>query len=179
MAKKTRQKTRTGNNGTSKKTDRLLKRTYYDPGHAGSFGGIDALKRAVGSKVSTGAIKKWLRTQDTYTLHKPIRRRFKRRRIVVADIDEQWEADLVDMSKLSKYNKNFKYLLTVIDTLSKYAWVVPLRTKTGEEQVSAFAKIFAKSKRKPANLRTDKGGEFLGKRFQAYLKKENINFYIE
>jgi hypothetical protein len=37
------------------------------------------------------------------------------------------QADLVDLAKLSSYNKGFKYLLTCIDVLSRYAWVVPLK----------------------------------------------------
>jgi hypothetical protein len=45
----------------------------------------------------------------------PTRRRFPRRRVVVYGIDHQWKADLVDLAKLSSYNKGFKYLLTCID----------------------------------------------------------------
>jgi hypothetical protein len=116
------------------------------------------LTRVVGKEVSTPDIEYWLQSPDTYTLHKPVRHHFKRRRIIVSDI-EQWEADLVDLSGISKYNKHFRYLLTAIDTLSKFAWVVPLKTKTGKEIVDAFTKIFSKSKRTPLNL------EFLKKNF--------------
>ena len=70
--------------------------------------------------------------QDTYTLHKPVRYCFKRNRVIVAGIDDEWEADLVIMDSLSKNNNGYKYILTVIDVLSKYAWVEPLKTKTGE-----------------------------------------------
>jgi hypothetical protein len=62
-------------------------------------------------------------------LHKPTRWRFTRRRVVVYGIDHQWQADLVDLAKLSSYNKGFKYLLTCIDVLSRYAWVVPLKDR--------------------------------------------------
>jgi len=167
-----------GNLGNKrKKIDKLLSNIYYNPSHSGSYGGVSALKRAVGAKVSTPLIEEWLRNQDTYTLHKPVRRHFKRRRIIVSDIDEQWEADLVDLTGIAKYNKNFNFLLTVIDSLSKFAWVIPLKTKTGGELVSAFKKIFSKSKRRPKNLRTDKGGEFVNKKFQLFLNSENIHFF--
>ena len=72
--------------------------------------------------------------QYTYTLHKPVRYRFKRNRVIVGAIDEQWEADLVIMDSLSKYNNGFKLL-------SKYAWAEPIKTKTGENLVKAFEKI--------------------------------------
>jgi hypothetical protein len=80
----------------------------------------------------------WLQSQDTYTLHKPTRRRFPRRRVVFYGIDHQWQADLVDLAKLSSYNKGFKYLLICIDVLSRYQWVVPLTDKTGKTLKDAF-----------------------------------------
>ena len=54
----------------------------------------------------------------------PVRYRFKRNRVIVGAIDEQWEADLVIMDLLAKYNNNYKYILTMIDVFSKYAWVI-------------------------------------------------------
>ena len=59
--------------------------------------------------------------QLAYTLHKTIRLNFKTRPVVVHRIDEQWQNDLVDMSKLSKHNDEFKFIMVVIDILSKYA----------------------------------------------------------
>ena len=93
-----------------------LQVTYYDTKNPGSLGGVEKLEIATGQPV-----KDWLITQDTYTLHKPIRRRFSRRRVTVSGIDDQWQADLVDLSTIQKENKNFKYLLTCIDVFSKYA----------------------------------------------------------
>ena len=65
-------------------------------------------------------------------LHKPIKRNFTRRRVIVNHVDEIWAADLVEMQQLSKWNKGYKYLLVVIDIFSKYGWIVPLKDKKGE-----------------------------------------------
>ena len=92
-------------------------------------------------------------------LHKPIRRHFIKRRVIVNGIDEIWAADLVEMQKFSKWNKGFKYLLMIIDVFSKYGWIIPLKRKTGEEVTLAFTKIF-KEGRRPKFLWTDKGSEF-------------------
>ena len=54
-------------------------------------------------------------------LHKPIIRKFKKRKVYSAFKDNIWGADLADMQLLSKYNKGIKFLLCVIDIFSKYA----------------------------------------------------------
>ena len=64
-------------------------------------------------------------------LHKPVIRKFKKRRVLVDGIDKIWAADLVDMSTYSKQNKGYKYLLAVIDVFSKYGWLIPLKNKSG------------------------------------------------
>ena len=60
-------------------------------------------------------------------LHKPIRHKFKRRRVFVFDIDDIWSADLKDMQSLAKQNNGYKYLLNVIDLFSKIAYSIPLK----------------------------------------------------
>ena len=75
-------------------------------------------------------------------LHKPVRKKVQKR-VMVDKIDEIWAADLVDMQKLSRDNKGYKYLLTVIDVFSKFGWIWPLKNKTGVEVESAFKNIFA------------------------------------
>ena len=86
-------------------------------------------------------VKTWLQSKDTYTLHKPVRYNFPRNRVIVTGIDDQWQADLVDISSLARFNKGYKFLLTCIDVFSKFAWVVPLKNKSGETLVNGFQSI--------------------------------------
>ena len=156
-----------------------LKKVYYDPDHPAGFGGVDAVYRASvkdGMNLSRRRIKEWLSQQPTYTLHRPIRRHFKRNRVLVDGIDHQWQADLVDMSALSKYNGGYRYLLTCIDILSKFAWAVPIKNKTGQSLIGAFEHIL-RSGRSPRLLQTDKGSEFTNRSFQTYLKTKGIHFF--
>ncbi len=44
-----------------------------------------------------------------------MRRRFKRRCVVVGGPNQQWHADLIDMSRLKKVNDGTTFILTVID----------------------------------------------------------------
>ncbi|GFW87421.1 uncharacterized transposon-derived protein F54H12.3 [Trichonephila clavipes] len=109
------------------------------------------------NRVKTKDIKQWLETKESYTLHKPARRRFKRNRVLVGGIEEQFQADLLDLQSLSQYNNGYKYLLTCIDVFSKYA-TIPLRDKKSKSILKGFEKIFRE--RKPLSLQTDKGTEF-------------------
>ena len=146
----------------SKRLDRELKRLeriFYDPKHAGSYSGAQKLYKTLkseGKTIPVKTIQKWLESQETYTLHRSLRRKFPRNRVIVAGIDSQWDADLMDMTQLGKYNGSFKYVLLCIDILSKFVWVVALKTKQGAEVSKAFQKIFSQG-RKPKMLRTDKG----------------------
>ena len=90
-------------------------------------------------------------------LHKPIRRKFPKRKVFAKNVDDIWAADLVEMGKLSKFNKGYKYLLTVIDVFSKYGWIIALKNKTGDSVASALRLIFKQDGRKPTRLWTDKG----------------------
>ena len=108
-------------------------------------------------------------------LHRPITRKFKKRRVYVGKIDQIWAADLVDMMAFSRFNGGTKYLLTVIDVFSKYGWIVPLKTKTGAEVARALKKIFRE--RKPEKLWVDKGKEFYNKDVKNLLNINNILIY--
>ena len=66
-------------------------------------------------------------------LHKPVQRRFNKRAVFTKQVYDIWTADLIDMSSFSRTNKGYKYLLTVIDVLSKYSCIVSSKTKTGIE----------------------------------------------
>ena len=94
-------------------------------------------------------------------LHKPVRKKFKRRRVLVGGIDEIWAADLADMKAFSKDNRDVTYILCVIDIFSKYGWLVPLKDKTGKSVASVLRTIF--EERKPEKMWVDKGKEFYNK----------------
>ena len=106
-------------------------------------------------------------------LHKPIRHKFKRRKVLVFNIDDIWSADLKDMSSLSKYNKGYKFMLNVIDVFSKFVYSIPLKTKNSKEIIEAFEKIFGIDNRKPNKLWTDEGSEFTNKNFRKLENLEN------
>lgn len=107
-------------------------------------------------------------------LHAPARRFYKRRSVVIRDIDETWSADLCDMQAYS--DKGYKHILTVIDNFSKYAWAKPLKNKTGPEVTAAMESIF-KQGRVCKKLHVDQGTEFYNADFKKMLQKYNVEMY--
>ena len=117
--------------------------------------------------------------QLTNELHKPIIRKFEKRKVYSRFKDNIWGVDLADMHLLSKYNKGIRFLLCVIDIFSKYAWVVPLKDKKGISIVKAFQIILkqSNSKRKPNKILVDKGSEFYNAYFKKWLRYNDIVMY--
>ena len=161
----------------NKKKDDYLHHLYYETGH---FSGPQKLYQIVQSegrhKISQAYITAWLKKQDAYTLHRPVQHRFPRIRVVTQGKDDLWDADLADVSNVAKYNDGVRFLLVAIDVFTRYLWVVPLKDKTGDSVVSAFATIFEEG-RKPSSLRTDKGKEFTNGKVRQFLKKQGVNAF--
>lgn len=117
------------------------------------------------------------RMQLIQELHKPARKNFARRRVIVKGLDDLFQADLVEMIPYAKQNRGFKYILVVIDVFSKFVWAEPVKNKSSVEVTKAMKKIFSSIKQTPKNLQTDQGKEFYNKDFKALMKNFNINHY--
>ena len=96
-------------------------------------------------------------------LHKPITKKFKKRKVYSSFKDNIWGVDLADMQLISKYNRGIGYLLCAIDLFSKYAFVALLKDKKGVTITNAFENILDKLKRKPNKIWVDQGSEFYNK----------------
>ena len=110
-------------------------------------------------------------------LHKPVIKKFEKRKVYSQFKDNIWGVDLADMQSLSRKNKGIKYLLCAIDLFSKYAFVIPLRDKKGISIVNAFDKIIKQSNRKPNKIWVDQGGEFYNNVFKKWLSDNDIIIY--
>ena len=98
-------------------------------------------------------------------LHKPIIRKFEKRKAHSAFKDNIWGADLADMQLISKYNKGVRFLLCAIDIFSKYAWILPSKDKKRINIVAAFQSILKQSNRKPSKIWVTKSGDFYNNSF--------------
>ena len=156
----------------------LLHKTFYDPRQPGGFAGYEQLKRQARRQgIKPYQVRDWIQTQPGYTLHKPVVRRFPRRRVLVDGLDQQWQADLADVQSLAKSNDGVRYLLIVLDVLSRYAWVQPLRNKDAKTVTEAF-RIILDQGREPDVLQTNEGTEFLNRTLKSLLKQRHIRHFV-
>lgn len=154
-----------------------LETVYYDPSHPASFSGLNKLykwlKQDGQYAVTLKSVKKWLEGSEAYTLHREVKRKFRRNRVQVTGLDVQWDADLIDYVDISKYNEAHKYILLCIDIFSRYVWLQPIKNKKAHTIIEAFKSIFGKG-RKPKRIRSDKGGEFTAHAVKKFLEKQDI-----
>ena len=99
-----------------KKTNQFLLKQYHNLENPASYGGVSRFAKSPG--ISLNKAKAVLENDLGYTLHKQTRRKFPTLPVKVFTIDEQWTADLIEVINISKQNKGYKYLLTVVDVLS-------------------------------------------------------------
>lgn len=110
-------------------------------------------------------------------LHRPARKNFRRRRVIVKGLNDMWQTDLVQMNQYSKVNKGYKYILVVINVFSKYAWCQPVKNKSGKEVTLAMKTILDQSKIKPKLIHSDRGGEYFNVHFKRLMERWKINHY--
>jgi hypothetical protein len=139
-----------------------------------SFSGINKIARH--SKNKQKYVSNQLKEIESYALHKPVKKRFKRCKVIVGGINNQFDSDLFDLSAYRQWNDGFAYILIVIDVFSRYLMVEALKTKRAAELVKAVDKII--SKRKCKNYRSDAGGEYNNKLVAKYLKDNSIKHFI-
>ena len=151
-----------------------MREIYYDPRHPASLSTPHVL--AAAANVGWREAQKFLKSQPTYSLHKNARKRYPTRQYYVNSIDDQWQCDLMDLQALARYNDGNRFVLTVIDILSRYGWARPLKSKQGLEVKKAFESIFREG-RIPDRIQSDQGTEFENRHVRALFQEHNIELF--
>ena len=160
----------------SKRIGRVYHNTKLPGGLSGPVKVLRRLRDEGVTGINLQDVKDFLSAQDSFTLHKVVKRKFARNKIAVTGIGEQYEMDLCDYSSLAKYNDNFKYILVVIDVFSKMVWVQLLKSKTSGSMVAALSELFKVVP--PVKLaRTDRGGEFCNKAVAQLFQNKGIHHF--
>lgn len=160
--------------------DKILRKIYYDPENPASLGSVRKLVTAARKKhkwIKKHHVIEWLAGEDPHTLNVSVKRIFHRIPTYADHVDSVWQLDLADTRHLAQHNDGVKYLLIIIDVLSRFAFVVPMKTKEANMVIRSFETIREKYGRSPQVVVSDPGLEFRGK-FSEYLKDNYIQQYL-
>ena len=150
-----------------------LKNNYKNPGHPIAFSGVNTVYKFYNGQIPLPRIKQLLASIESYTLHREFHKsqrnpsftHFKR---------YQFQMDLVDVQEFSKQNDGNNFLLNVIDTFTRYAFVRPLQDKSANTVLKAFISILKEAVEKPYMIVMDKGTEFQNEKFNNFCNQQNI-----
>lgn len=156
--------------------DKLLSNIYENIQHPDSFSSIYRLFQAAKKEkpdIKLNQVRDWMLGNKTFTTHRRLVPRFRRRKVIVRGPKYQYQADLMDYDVLARENDGVTFLLTVIDCFSRFAAIVPIKNKEGPTCRDALKKAF-NFMAIPKKLQTDEGGEFHNHACQYFYKKNNI-----
>ena len=109
---------------------------------------------------------------------KPPKKKYATNKTDVYHIDDIWSLDILDLKDYGpKNNRDYRYVLVIIDNFSKFGWTVPIKNKNAQTIKDSFENILINSKRKRNLIETDRGKEFYNNIFQDFLNKNNIKHY--
>lgn len=152
--------------------DELIEEAYNLPGVTRSVASVmKALKglgRAAG--ISRKQVADFLKGKESYQVVQ--KRKDVPTGTVLPSEKGHFEVDLADMSKSSRHNGGVSWLLVLIDSLTKYLHVIPLKNKSAESVNPAFRDFIRK--KKPLEIIGDPGSEFIGNEFKSLLAKEGV-----
>jgi hypothetical protein len=170
---------------------KLLEKAYLTPNHASSFSSASKLRAALlrsknlqSKRVripSLNQIQQWLFEKRPYTLHRPARKKYRMKKVIVSGVNVQLQMDLVDMQNTAAQNDSYRYILLAIDCFSRFGYARPLRTKQGQRVVEAVESVLdeaeARIDKKIKHIQTDGGTEFFNKDVRPLLVKRHVNLF--
>jgi hypothetical protein len=157
----------------------VLQDVYLNVNNPYSFTSVERVYKAAHARhpdITRDYVKQWLHTQDTYTLNKPAKKRFKRSRLISPGLFIQSDIDLADVSNLAKANDGIRWLLVAIDSLSRKLYIEPLKSKKAVDVIGGLEKLWGHDP-KPKVIRSDSGPEFTNKKTQSYFKDNGIHHF--
>ena len=109
---------------------------------------------------------------------KPPKKYYPTNKIDVYHIDYIRSLDILDLKDYGpENNREYRYVLVIIDNFSKFGWTIPLKNKNAQTIKDSFENIIINSKRKPNLIESDRGKEFYNNIFHDFLNKNNIKLF--
>ena len=129
-------------------------------------------------RVAYRDIKDVLETSESYTLLRQEIPRSEFNHTLAYHARDIIQADIFYIDKLSNENNGYKYVLTVIDCYTKYAFVEALIHKNANDVNMALLRIFHRMGSLPKILSTDRGTEFTNSKVKASCRRLGIRQFF-
>lgn len=141
-----------------------LEKLYADTGSAPSF---------------SRKLEAFFRQYKLHSKNKRISKKtFPRRKVICTHINQLIMCDLVEWPDKYRFqNRNYRFILTVIDCFSKKLYAVPIKHKEKHEVAAALEKIISEFTVYPTLMVTDSGTEFFNSAVNKIVNKYGINHY--
>ena len=123
---------------------------YTNPEKATAYGCPINLAKA--TNCSLKHVDRYLNSSETYTKFKLTRNCFPRLEVISYRLNEVWSIDLADMQQLSRENLGFRYLFVAVDTLSRFLWVVGVKSKASKACSEALKKVISTNRQRNAQI---------------------------
>jgi hypothetical protein len=116
-----------------------------------------------------------------YTVHRPLRKHYKMKKVVVSGVNWQLQADLIDMQSWAKENDGYKWIMLAVDCFSRYAYVRFTHSKHGYNTTPAMESIIEEAEsridRPIRKLQTDDGREFYNQQMNQMLTDRHVKLF--
>ena len=160
----------------------LLKTIYYNLGQPAAYASSLTIlkyfkKQHPAQNIKHAEVLEFLQGETPYSLHRKRFKKFKRNVTFTPRVNYQWSTDLMDVGNIAEHNLGYKYILVVIDCLSRYLYTEKLKNKSAITVTAAFENIFNRAEELPYVINSDKGTEFINKLIQALFKKHSIHYF--
>jgi hypothetical protein len=155
----------------------LILETWKNPKAPGSYTSVSGFLRNNPQFRDVKKVKKVLENIESFSIHKPIKRKKIYPKVISNYKSEIFGADLIDYSNLKGHNSGKSYILVVICTFSRYTYLMPLVHKSADSLTTAFRKLFTETGQIPKFLWFDEEKAITGKKFKALMKEFNIKLY--
>lgn len=144
--------------------------------HPTAFSAPGNVKNFYGNRFGTRPILETLEHVDAYTSHREFHKPRVTNPFYIYHKRQQLQADLIDISRLKKHNRGVTFILVVIDSFTKKAWVRELQTKSARTTLAAIESIIESESmgQKPEAIFFDRGTEFTNRLVTQYLRDQNI-----
>jgi transposase InsO family protein len=160
-------------------TSEILSEIYRNKGFSSNINLLYSDARKRDPSITRKDIKKFLQGELSWQLSFRPRKKFISRQVVSFKPLQNFCSDIAFFDRLSKHNKNYKYICVVADIFSRHLWAIPIKNKSAKVVTEVFRQLFVEELKlkTPFTIFCDRGTEYVNASMKQFLKEINGKVY--